>query len=301
MALGKLYELKCVIKSFKDTIHVIVLSETWIKTDDEAKRVQIPGYTHYYNFRRTGIEGGVSIFVHNHIEDMCDDDNHYLWVHISKFFLNIGAFYKPERTNVSNLLDTYSLQLQKMKRAVGFGDFNFNLLEPDNNTRKYKSMYKECNFNIMNKLNEKYCTRETAKTKTILDHVCSNLKSCNFHFAIVNSTMSDHKHIYSYFEVKMFQPPPLKRVQYTKTDYTKLYDSYSKLINCQSQNSYEEVEKRLLNCLSHSKIVKTKILNSPRQDWINKDIIKNLDKRNRLWQYHIKDKSNKTSKEHFKN
>lgn len=119
---------------------------------------------------------------HNLIEDICEDDNHYLWVHMSKFSLDIGTFYKPERTNVSNFLNKYTIQLQKMKRTVVYEDFNFDLLKPNNSTRNYINMYKECNFRIINKLNEKYCTRETQRTTHVLNHVWSSLKFLQFPF-----------------------------------------------------------------------------------------------------------------------
>ncbi|VVC95149.1 unnamed protein product, partial [Leptidea sinapis] len=36
--------------------------------DEEAKRLHIPGYTHYYHYRKTTIGGGVSIFASNKLK-----------------------------------------------------------------------------------------------------------------------------------------------------------------------------------------------------------------------------------------
>lgn len=60
---NKLDELKCNLKTIKTTIHVILLTETWIKSDLEARSLQIPEYTHVYNFRKGRVGGGVSIYI----------------------------------------------------------------------------------------------------------------------------------------------------------------------------------------------------------------------------------------------
>lgn len=292
--------MRCSIESFQTIIHIIILSETWIKTEDEARRIQIPCYTHYYNFRQDKRGGGVSVFVHNNlkhsiIEDHCIDDNHYLWVHVSKFSLDVGAIYKPERTNDNNFLETYSSQLQKMKRAVVFGDFNYNLLDVERGTRNYKDILKENDFKILNKIDHQHCTRETTTTKTILDHVCSNLKHNDFHLAIIDSAISDHKQIFC--EIKRYQPPPLRKVEYSAVNYEKFYKLIENIRNPEEDFEYSMLEKQLIDCLSKSKIIKNKILNLPKQDWINKNIIEDINNRNILWQNYKRDKTDKNIEE----
>ncbi|KAF9800278.1 hypothetical protein SFRURICE_010484 [Spodoptera frugiperda] len=121
---GKFYELQCVIKAFPSSLHALVLTETWIKSDEEGTRFQIPGYTHYYNYRTGKRGGGVSIFIKNNLqhtlsEEICENYNHYLWIHIENYSLDIGAVYrKPDQSNVKTFLDTYSQQLQTKKRGL---------------------------------------------------------------------------------------------------------------------------------------------------------------------------------------
>lgn len=301
VAPGKLDELKCVIKSFKEIIQIIILTETWIKSEDDACKIQIPCYTHYYNFRQQKRGGGVSIFVHDNLKhnlvlDLCEEDNHYLWIRVSKFSLNFGAIYKPERTNSDRFLETYSEHLHKFKRAVIFGDFNYDLIHPTHATRKYKTVLKENGFKVLNNVKQEYCTRETSMTRTILDHVCTDLKNNNFHFAIVDSALSDHKHIY--FEIKQFKPPPPLKVKYSTIDYNQLYQTVAN-IDLETTNCYNELSTKLIEAITNNKTAKTKILNTPKQDWINKDIIKGLETRNRLWELFKKDKSNKTLERKF--
>lgn len=299
---GKFDELRCIIQSLPSTVHIVILTETWIKSEYEAKSLQLPCYTHYFNFRHNNRGGGVSIFVHNNlkhnlIEDICIDDNHFLWVHVGKFCLDIGAVYKPERTNSESFLDTFSCQLHNRKRAVVFGDFNYDLLKKDSQTCRYKDTLKENGFKILNKLDSNYCTRETPTTKTILDHVSSSLKNNEFHFAVLDSAMSDHKQIF--FEVKKFYPPAAKKVKYDAINYNKLYEILDKTINNTVNDDYINLEKNILISLNRCKEPKIKTMNPPRQDWINREVIGNINKRNILWQKYKKNIVDNKLKEEF--
>lgn len=101
---GKFDELKCIVFSLKP--HIIIVTETWIKNDDDLQLLQIPSYTHYNNHRKSRIGGGVSIFVHNDlkhnfVEEICiDDEIHFLWIHLERQCLDIGAVYNPNRKKV---------------------------------------------------------------------------------------------------------------------------------------------------------------------------------------------------------
>lgn len=300
---GKFDELQCVIQAFPSTLHVVVITETWIKSDEEGKRFQIPGYAHYYNFRTCTRGGGVSIFIKNNLqhslsEEICLNNNHFLWIHIENYDLDIGAVYrKPDHANIKTFLETYSQQLHKRKRGVVFGDFNFNVLNKERTTNMYKDVIQENGYEILNKINENYCTRESTTSKSIIDHVCSNLKQNNFHMAIVDTPMSDHKQIY--LELKRYQPEPLKKKNYHVIDYEILYKT---ILESQEQNQdclYESLEEKLIKSIEISKITKIKTLNPPRQDWINKTIIGEINRRNTLWNQHKKNPKDKQKKEIF--
>lgn len=265
-----------------------MLTETWIKDEDEAIRSQLPSYTHYYSYRKDKGGGGVSIHVHNSlkhnlVEEHCLNHIHYLWVHVKKFGLDIGAIYKPDQKNTSSFLDTYAQQLQQRRRAVVFGDFNFNLLLRDQVIRKYKDTIKENGYKILNKVHESYCTRVTPSTKSIIDHVHTNLKDNHFHFAVIESAMSDHRQIY--LEIQKYQPEPITKVNYTSIDYNKLYENFEKAIKYDKvqEPEYEILEGKLTSSIIKSQVIKTKILNAPQKDWINKEIINEINKRNVLW------------------
>lgn len=302
---GKFDELHCITVSLQP--HIAIVTETWIKDDNDLQLLQIPNYTHYHSHRKNRNGGGVSIFIHNNlqhnfIEEHCiDNDIHFLWIHLSRQNLDIGAVYNPNRKRVDSFLEAYSVHLDKRKRAVIFGDFNFDLLAPDRDTRKYKDTIKEAGYRILNKINRKHCTRETETTKTIIDHVCTNLKGNNINLCIIDSVMSDHKQIF--LEIENYHPAPPEKVKYSAIDYKKLHECLENSIKSREEkttNEYNKLEQEILKSVCMSKINKTKILNPPRQDWINKEIINDINKRNELWHSYKNNISDKTLEENFK-
>lgn len=277
------------------------MTETWIKSDDEAKRFQIPGYTHYYHFRSNKIGGGVSIFVtnslkHHLFEGLSQDDNHYLWIHLKELGLDIGTVYKPGRTQLKNFLETFSIQLNQRKRAIIFGDFNLDLLEPSSSVNEYMNTLEENGYKIINKITPEYCTREGYQKKSLLDHVSTNLKDHYFNFALIESSLSDHKQIF--LEIKKYKPPMKPKIVYEAIDYVRLEESAKGLIDRQNKD-YTIFEHKLLNTIENCKEQKTKILNPPRQDWINIRIIDKIKRKNQLYLTHKKSPRDEIVKQEF--
>lgn len=288
---GKFDELRCILQALDNAIHILIVTETWIKTDDEANRFQIPNYTHYYNHRTTNRGGGVSMFVRNdirhaQIEDTCIDGNHFLWVHLQKYSLNIGAIYRKPSSNAQQFLDEYSKQICNKTRTIVIGDFNFNLLSTNRETVLYNETLEENGYRLINKIDSKFCTRETDTTRTIIDHICTNLKEDYFHQALIQTPMSDHNHMY--LEMKKYVPPPLTKTQYEAINYKYLYEKMQ-LEGINNKNkTYDLLEERIINSIKSSRVTKYKILNPPRRDWINRSIIEGINKRNSLWKQYKK-------------
>ncbi|CAH2107460.1 unnamed protein product [Euphydryas editha] len=299
---GKFDELLCIVKSFENPLHLIILTETWLKSDDEAKRFRISGYTHYYNNRTNARGGGISIFVnnnlkHNLVEGECLNDNHFLWIYLRNFSLNVGAIYRKPDTNIKAFLDKYSHQLDKFKRGIVFGDFNINLLASEQSTSMYRDVLEESGYRIINKIDKAHCTRETSTSKTLIDHVSCNLQENNYHLAIIESSMSDHKQLY--FELKRYEPKTPEKVPYVAIDYEFLYKTMADSADKNENNLFNILEERLFANVTKSKILKYKILNSPRQDWINKLIINEINCRNVLWKEHKHNPEDKTKHAEF--
>ncbi|KOB67661.1 putative tick transposon [Operophtera brumata] len=141
-------------------------------------------------------------------------------------------------------------------------------------------MLRENGVSVLNNIDLTYCTRETSTTKTVLDHVCSNVKNNTFNMAIIESLISDHKQIY--LEMEKYKPVINKKVKYQAVVYERLYQQLEERKPAQGGSEYEKLEKIIKEAISNSKITKTKILNPLKADWINKDIIQAINKRNQL-------------------
>lgn len=193
---GKFDELKCILQSIDGTVYVIILTETWLKSKEEAASFHLLHYQHYHNIRTDSRGGGVSLYVHNDIEQSLNEEVYtggvnYLWIHLEKYALDVGVVYNPdENRNFKTFLEVYSTQLLQRRRAIVFGDFNLDLLKTQRNIKLYRDMLRESGYNIINNINKDYYTRDASKT--IIDHVCSNLRDKSFHMAILESSMSDH-------------------------------------------------------------------------------------------------------------
>lgn len=293
---GKFDELKCILSTFKHTIHIILLTETWLKSDNDAKLIKIPNYSHYYNYRTDKTGGGVSIFVHNNLKHTVTEQqyvfgNNFLWIYIETYSLHIGLVYKPGDSNLQKFLDIFSVQLEKRKRTIVFGDFNINLLKSERNTNNYTNMLEEAGYQILNKITKMYCTRETETTKTIIDHVITNIyNSLRFQLSIIDSPMSDHKQIC--LEMLNQKLPKKQKRTYNAINYFGLYDSMKDAHNL-TTIGYENLENMIKYNINKNTVQKVKILNLPQKDWINRNVTEGINHRNALWK---KLKSNPTNK-----
>ncbi|CAK1543177.1 unnamed protein product [Leptosia nina] len=284
---GKNRSIKvCYETSTPVKVHVILLTETWIRSENQAQQLQITNYTHYYNYRTDIRGGGVSAYIHNDLKHNLSESkyiggNNYLWIQLERYALEIGVIYKPGDTNFKEFLNTYEEQLQQRKRSIIFGDFNIDILTKDKTNKEYKQLLKESGYCLINKITKNYHTRECSTKKSILDHVVTNLKDDHFHMVLFDSSMSDHRQVF--LELKKTNPPPLKKLPYEALDYDKLRDM---LITYDERliEDYIEIEAILISTIKECKISKMKVLNPPTKEWINKNIIHEIYQRNKIWQ-----------------
>lgn len=115
---------------------------------------------------------------------------------------------------------------------------------------------------------------------------------------VIDSSLSDHKQIY--FEIKRIKPQRLKRVQYEAINYIGFYNTVKHLIAIDLDTSYNTFESILMQALAKNKVLKTKILNPPSKDWINKTLINAINDRNTHWHSFKQNPEDNNLKERFK-
>jgi hypothetical protein len=239
-----------------------------------------------YNYRKERKGGAVSIYIHDSIkyeitENTVNNGNHFLWVCIDKLSLNIGGIYRPGDTNLIDFMDSYVLQLERRKRSIVFGDFNVDLLANDNQVTQYRNIIQENGYEIINKIDTAYSTRQTSITNTILDHVCTNINNHSFNFCIIDSSLSDHKQIF--MEIGKMKPQRNNKSHYRALNYDNLYNNGLKECYMNDESDYYYLEQFISKLINGNRTDKTKILNPPQRDWITKDVINAIDARNKLY------------------
>lgn len=288
------------MKAIPSTTHIIILTENWITSEEDAKSYELSGYRHIFNYRLNSRGGGVSIYLNNTIKyeitvDLIENRNHYLWIEINKLSLNIGVIYKPPDTNVKEFLDVYCSQIKKRKRCIVFGDFNIDTLKKTSSSKEYLSAVEDLGYTFLNKNTRKYSTRVTNSTSTILDHVWTNLPNHEFNFSIIKSSLSDHRQIF--LEITKMCPQLKKSVTYEAINYEGLHKDGLKKDFLNKNNDITTLEKDISVCVKDNKVNKIKILNAPRDEWINREILNAINKRNLLSQNYLADKNNINLKE----
>ncbi|KAI5642730.1 endonuclease-reverse transcriptase domain-containing protein [Phthorimaea operculella] len=262
---------------------------TWITSEEHAQKCNLPNYTHYFNFRTDRTGGGVSAYVHNDLKHTLIDSvysggNNFLWVKLQKYALDIGIVYNPGDTNFDDFIETLDTQIQQRKRALLFGDFNINLIEKADKQiikkkQKYINIMNAAGYKILNKTSKKYYTRKTHIKTSILDHVATNLRNDTFNFALIESSLSDHRQIH--LTLKKYRPPPKQRITYKAIDYENLYQAAEK--SRFESKDLEQLTKSLGDHIEKARVEKSKILNLPQEDWIDKSVIEAINQRNILW------------------
>ncbi|CAH2105816.1 unnamed protein product [Euphydryas editha] len=110
--------------------------------------------------------------------------------------------------------------------------------------------------------------------------------------------MSDHKQIF--LQLNRYKPPRKIRSVYEAIDYKKLHAEIGSCGIKDATDNYEDFELKLKQCIAHNRVLKTKILNTPKKDWINNDIITEIRQRNFLWIQHKTNRDDKSLEKNFK-
>jgi hypothetical protein len=198
----KLSEIDNFLNDLKCKIHVIVISETWVK-DEEKGFYNIPNYMSNYSCRTNRNGGGIGIFVHKSLnfkilKNYSDDDINYMTIEtlFENCSMRITGFYRPPSFSIDTIAHFERIfeDVMSSNRSLNsliFGDFNINLLNHTSNmTNDYLSLLNSFGYFVCD---PNTITRPSSGT--VIDHVLSNnflLKANISHFP---NYISDHRFI----------------------------------------------------------------------------------------------------------
>lgn len=202
---NKTDELYHLIKTINSDIHILNITETWI-TANEAKYFTFDGYDTHHSCRKNKNGGGSSIFIKknnniksNTIFSFSDDKNSFISQNISLHNqqFNITNIYRAPgiiREDVDNFLSQLQNHIHNTKNqnSIITGDFNFNLIENNNNTtQKYRTSVE---LNNMYFCDDQTVTRNVSGTA--IDHIITNIINKPIHLHYLNYDVLDHNIIF---------------------------------------------------------------------------------------------------------
>lgn len=296
---NKLGELQTYINSHGVAYDVIVVAETWI-TPADVNLYNIDGYWSYHNPRKERDGGGVSVWVHkkyvSYISYEYDDFfNNFLCIHIQQLNFKIIAIYN---TNNNEFFNQFDQILTTNRRCIIVGDFNINLLEKNDTTNKYIEMITSNGFHILNKIDSYHSTRKTNTSKTIIDHISSDLFNKFFTISINSHCFTDHESLT--IQIKT-EKPICDKKKYTKTfiNYPKLVMDYNS--DTSDTNTYNQIHNKIKKHIEANKETRTVISSYKNKlPYVTSEIFELIKNRDKLYRAHKKYRNNRIIEKQFK-
>ena len=315
--------LMALIQSTDVHFSVIILNETQLD-DGEEVAYNLNGYDmHSRNRNRFG--GGLIIFSDNTLRS--EYLNHLTGLHdnFESLFINIrtktgkitiGTIYRPPSGSINSFSDELELKiLNKLPRnkTIIMGDTNIDLLaEANNSNLKFVTSLNDRNFdNHINKVTRDV-TMATGSSATIIDHIWSTAPIKKY-FAI-NHSITDHYPIGCSLQV-VPEGPVERKISYRnfsdenlesfKRDFIAFKKSLSLDISNRGEINliFQLLIVTLANLISkHFPIIQKTLRNKElKPPWIDKDLLKFIDKKNKIYQQFRMGKTSFNTYKRFRN
>ena len=282
---------------------VIAMSETWMKNNPHLLQyVSIPGYTNLFRNRDEIREGGVGLSINfkrrTDIEKI-EPELEQIWVEISGRNKNskllLGVMYR------SNRMQDFQTWIDKSENVISqlctewdgllviTGDFNIDLLRPEQpQVKQYIDMLESLNLHQ----HVEQPTRITANSKTLIDHIISNIPSRVTHTGVLPCpTISDHDAPYACINVRITRFEPRFKIIRNERQFVEnafLEDVAALPLNIVYSTDDANDKLEIFNSLfkssidRHAPLRKMKITRPP-APWLNAEDIKQLQsERNKL-------------------
>lgn len=150
---NKMQELQLTLKAMKEKPHIIIVGETWLKTEDEIF-YQIDEYEAIFNSRKENKGGGIAMYINKNIkfENILNTElmkSHIMVVKLIDLNIKICGYYRSPATKTEFFLEYLEKQLEKNNNLICLGDTNIDLIKCDNNdTKKFLQILGSNNFTM---------------------------------------------------------------------------------------------------------------------------------------------------------
>lgn len=291
---NKIDEIEFIIAQYPHKIiQFIALTEIRI-TSENNRFFHIPNYNVFFNNRNSG-DGGVALYVHYSIQSTlciseCHQNINYLLINLNKLKFNIAVIYKKPTVNNTTFFEYINNKLITNRRTIIIGDTNTDLLNKKNIA--YTQIIESNGYKLLNNIIREYATRVktnkyNSETRTIIDHIITDIHDYKYTISINTTNISDHKQILMNIDNKI----PLETKFTNNTiEVTRNIVNQNKLTNLINNadftniNNFEHLENTLINLkqIATKKIKYSKVLN-PFKPWVDGNLIKLINERNRYF------------------
>lgn len=290
---NNLNDVELLLQSFKGLIQIIVINETWLDVNS-YESCNIENYTSYHNYRTNKRGGGVSIFCHVSvnsnliINEKFLDNSHFLMINLTELKINIATLYRTPDSNFNDFLVYFAEKISKIKNVIFIGDFNVNMLNRNSaNANNFENLIESESFVILNSLSVEMSTRVTEHTSTTIDLAVTDLVKFEYSLIVDNIEFSDHRCLFLNVNMSI---PAQGEIRKTKINYSKIKQDFTNSQQCNSIQSWEDLQQKLLFIVSSNTSIKSaKIVHSSyKQPWCNSQIRKVLNERKKIYDEHKK-------------
>ena len=298
---------------------VIAINETYLRDNKDGPHCNLENYTFKSNCRKKCKGGGVGIFIHDSLDYKVREDLSIMNEKVFESFfietLNLekpvifGTIYRSPKQDKDTVL-CFLNQLDQCLKIIGKsnkccviqGDFNFNLIDMDNNNiRDFKEkMFGYSFYSLVNKP-----TRITDKTATCIDHIWSNIFDDRIISGIITEMIADHMATFQSCNVGFRKETSknvknvrkVKKIDYSMVESTLDEVNVDRILNCSDVNvAYSHLQDCIndsIELVSYSQRKKT----SDSKKWFDYELLQLRAKRQMLYHKKLKNNSirNKTN------
>lgn len=282
---NKIEELNNIINKIDSTVHLVAITETWLKEDSTCLNVND------YNkiiVSRAGIRigGGCALLIHKSItsyELVNSYTDEFISILSVKICINnneflINVVYNPPNNcvNFLKIFEDYLVNL-KSNNSVIIGDMNINLLNCDKNCENYNNLVSVNDYYV--------CDNQTPtriESFAVLDHVLINNTNLNITINNIECSISDHNLLVCEFSKISVPKEQCDNISIKKCiDYKKIVNSLKlNPINLQVSNvnnmceSFMNELKGRIEQSSSTTVRKFKTGNLKLKPWIDDKLMK---------------------------
>jgi hypothetical protein len=278
-------EINNFLTSLRKTIHLIIITETWLKSND-AQYYNFCGFVGFHSTRESSRGGGVAIYVNRNFD--CANElgkkdwngNNCLLIELIREKTKIGVFYRqPNGTTDptgSNFIEDLNSFLGSCKNAFLFGDFNFNLFHSSALIERYKDIVTLNNFQFLNSSSSDFPTRINYSTKSFscIDHIFTDhFDNPDFNQFTISyfDLVADHKALCLTISKQNQVTSSTSSNFFKMVNHSKILSE--KLIEQLIPDNFEKLVEDISDLIS-SNSIKVKFNNGFRKPYISKEIFK---------------------------